>query len=58
MKVLLDTRYRCTQCGEPLLRDGGNRLEPDQQYADWLCIGSPCFRHGVRIRIPLVYVDV
>lgn len=58
MKVLLDTRYRCANCGEPLLRDGGNRHEIDQQSASWLCMGPHCLRRGVRVQIPLVYVDV
>lgn len=64
MMILLDTRYRCSFCGEPLMRDGGNRHKPGQTYSVFMCInGIPrhlggCEQFGIRMKVALTYVDV
>lgn len=64
MKILEDIRYRCACCGEPLMRDGGNRLEPDQVWQTLMCLngstlygpgGQLCLNFGIRAKILLVY---
>jgi hypothetical protein len=65
MLILQDFRYRCAQCGDPMMRDGGNRLEPGQAWETLMCIngtahfgpnGKMCPNFGVRVKKPLVYV--
>lgn len=61
MKVIEDLRYRCDTCGEPLLRDGGNRHIKGQSHQVLMCInGVPgaCADFGKRMRVPLAYVQV
>lgn len=61
MRILQDIRYRCAICGEPMMRDGGNRHHVDQTESTWMCLGQTpqmCPHFGVRVRIPLVYLDV
>lgn len=64
MLILEDIRYRCALCGEPLMRDGGNRLEPGQQFQTLMCIngsamfgpqGKMCPNFGIRLKKPLLY---
>lgn len=65
MMLLEDIRYRCAQCGEPLMRDGGNRHQPGQAWQILMCIngsahfgpnGKMCPNFGIRVRKPLLYV--
>lgn len=63
MLILEDIRYRCGLCGEPMMRDGGNRLEPGQQFSTWLCLnGRPqhlggCENFGIRLKMPHKYIQ-
>lgn len=66
MLILEDIRYRCALCGEPLMRDGGNRHEAGQQLQVLMCIngsemygpnGKMCPNFGIRMRMPLKYME-
>lgn len=66
MIILKDLRYRCALCGEPMLRDGGNRLEAGQLSHAVLCMngvereefaGGRCPNFGIRLKAPLEYVE-
>lgn len=66
MIILKDLRYRCSLCGDPMLRDGGNRLEPGQTFEIFLCMNGVereefgagrCPNFGIRLKAPLEHVE-